>query len=163
MEWFWVNIAAPLGAPAGFAVLIWLLELLRGNSEKLEILTAYVDGQAGFVAMAWCAATLYEMDHYETCMKQPVDWHGLTFVLGAIIFFSGLMAQAGARWSVTVRDADFAKARAEATTNNTQPPAAPGLVRHYLAGWLSLLFVVVSLCLMVVIHLLVTQPGGPKC
>lgn len=158
MEWLLVNILAPAGGPAFFAVVIWAIEIASGKAApKREIASAYIDGQTGYVAMGWCAATLFDMDRYEMCLKHPVDWHGLTVFVGSILAFSGLVSAAGARWPLVKREEGYA---AEFEADGTPMPKSPV---KYLTAWLSLGFGVISLICMVSVHLQISQPGVPIC
>ncbi|RFU49534.1 hypothetical protein [Paraburkholderia sp. DHOC27] len=148
MKWLLVNIWIAALAPAIWAFVIWLVERMRDHRAQSHILSAYVDGQLGFVAIGWCASALLEMDTYEECVMRVVSWGGLTGLLWFTLFLSGLVAAAGARWPVASR---------------ASVSQGVSLLWRYLAAWFTLALGMVSLGILIYVHLFVTTSKDPKC
>lgn len=61
MNWFLVNIALPMGVPVLFMALVHLVSLPPEVAARANLMRAVVDGQLGWVAMAFAGASCYDI------------------------------------------------------------------------------------------------------
>jgi hypothetical protein len=99
--WWWiVNVGAAASAPFWANLLLSGLERF-GGTLKVDMWSAYRDGQLGFVALGWGAAGLYDISTHTSVWPNPNPGFvqaGLTIA----IVFGALFAAAGARHQVKI-------------------------------------------------------------
>lgn len=91
MDFWWliVNVILAAGAPFLANLLQWALD-----GGKPMLLSAYRDGQLGFVAVGWCAAALYDIAGHPTVFPHKGNWQ---VFFGMMLALSALFAAKGGR------------------------------------------------------------------
>ena len=94
--WFGINIAAPVVLPMiGLSLVSWTMPLNEAQRDKSKIATTIQDGQLGWLAVAWSAASVYESYAYMATAGQLVDWFGWLLVLEFLLALGGMFIAAG--------------------------------------------------------------------
>lgn len=94
--WFGINIAAPVVLPMiGLSLVSWTMPLNESQRGKSKIATTVQDGQLGWLAVAWSAASVYESYAYMANMGQLMDWFGWLLVLEFLLALGGMFIAAG--------------------------------------------------------------------
>ncbi|WP_144109628.1 hypothetical protein [Paraburkholderia sp. BCC1886] len=94
--WACITIGVPALMPL---VLAGLVKAISGSLDGKEIkwLAPYTEGQLGYVAMGWSAATLYELDLLARCPPDPLgSIEGARWFLYVLMAAGSLSAAVGA-------------------------------------------------------------------
>lgn len=142
--WFLVNIAVPALAPGvGAAAMIGMEKITEGERD-ISLLDPYIDGQLGYVALGWGAATLLEIDHMQHCYP-ALEFGGVHTAVWILLVLGGLIAAAG---SIKVDKPNHTVSTGR--KRNGRVIACAG----------SLLVSVLILTILLSIH---ASQGGPEC
>jgi hypothetical protein len=94
--WFGINIAAPVVLPMiGLSLVSWTMPLNEAQRDKSKIAATIQDGQLGWLAVAWSAASVYESYAYMATAGQLVDWFGWLLALEFLLALGGMFIAAG--------------------------------------------------------------------
>src|ERR1700722_19979985 len=79
----------------GLSLVSWTMPLNEAQRDKSKIATTIQDGQLGWLAVAWSAASVYESYAYMATAGQLVDWFGWLLVLEFLLALGGMFIAAG--------------------------------------------------------------------
>ena len=100
--WIIVTGLIPSLGPLGLAGLIKKIAESVDSLKKIKCLAPYTEGQLGYVAMGWAAATLYELSIAQACASDAnAVIEGARWVVYFLMAAGGISAAVGAVASKT--------------------------------------------------------------
>jgi cobalamin synthase len=139
MGWFFVNIVLPIGVPLIFLFIAKSVDLPEPYASRAKLIRAVRDGQLGWVAIVFAAATVYELLRQLREIDEPPVWAGLVFAISCVFLaISGFMATLGTLFPVE--------------ESKVNPVGAAAWVRHYRLFVASVVATVITAALFSLAH-----------
>lgn len=101
MGWFLINIALPIGVPLAFLLAAKLVDLPEPYASRTKLLNVVQDGQLGWVAIVFAAASAYDLFARMQDNPPAPAWAGQVFAISCVFLAtSGLLAMLGTLYPV---------------------------------------------------------------
>lgn len=101
MGWFLINILLPVCVPLAFLLAARLVDLPEPYASRTKLLKVVQDGQLGWVAIVFAAASAYDL--FARMQNEPPApvWAGQVFTISCVFLAtSGLLAMLGTLYPV---------------------------------------------------------------
>lgn len=96
MAWFLINIILPIAAPLVYLLGAKLVDLPEPYASRAKLIRAVQDGQLGWVATVFAAASLYELSQRLQDLGKAALWAQLMLAIScASLAISGFLAVLG--------------------------------------------------------------------
>jgi len=93
--WVLINIAVPVILPPAGLLLARLMPLQQAERERTRIVTTIQDGQLGWLALAWSAATIYEAWEYMEAKGHVFAWVAVLLASEIVVVLTAMFIAAG--------------------------------------------------------------------
>lgn len=93
--WVIINIVVPVILPPAGLLLARLMPLQKAERERTRIVTTIQDGQLGWLALAWSAATVYEAWEYMEVKGHVFAWVAILLGSEIVVVLTAMFIAAG--------------------------------------------------------------------
>jgi len=93
--WIGINIFVPVTLPPAGLLLARLMPLQDAEKKRTRVITTIQDGQLGWLALAWSAASIYEAWEYMDVQNHVYHWVGILLAFDAVIMITAMFIAAG--------------------------------------------------------------------